>query len=115
MLVVGTSEGLVSLIVGPGVAVWEELDVEAMSVGGTSEKLDGELVLVSEELDEVDGSEVCGSGLVVAAGVEDGASPPPRTPVKRSPRSEVNPPRVSPRRPPLVVVGAGEVSDTLPV
>ena len=107
MVVVGTSEGLVSVVVVPGVTVWEELDVEGMSVGGTSEKLDGELVLVSEELDEVGGSEVCGNGLVVAAGVEDGASPPPRIPVKRPPRSEVSPPRVSPRRPPLVVTGAG--------
>lgn len=42
--------------------------------------------------------------------MEDGASPPPRIPVKRPPRSEVNPPRVSPRRPPLVVTGAGAVS-----
>jgi len=63
IVVVGTSEGLVSVVVVPGVTVWEELDVEGISVGGTSEKLDGELVLVSEELDEVDGSEVCGNEL----------------------------------------------------
>ena len=46
MLVVGTSEGVVSVVMAPGATVWEELDTGAVSVVGTSEKLDGELVLV---------------------------------------------------------------------
>jgi len=43
----------------------------------------------------------------VAAEVEDEASPSPRIAVKMPPRSDVNPPRVSPKRPPLVVIEVG--------
>jgi len=102
------------------VAPSEELDVKPMPVVGTSEKLDGELVLVAEASEELDeepvlesaagGTTTGGNRLVVAAGVEDGVSPPPRIAVTTPPRSEVTPPNVSPmapRRSPLVVVGAG--------